>query len=206
MFDDQAHSLNYTWRTPQQLQALATAGNLEKQSGVTKPFDKLKVNELRNELEARGSPMDKKAKREDLQKSLDLILRGVMRVPALLLTNPTQSLSSLNLAKYEIAASEPLHDLKGHLINLITEIPCTHLISCCLAKEKKSGADLRRVIIQIFLLLKDLECNQRTLLLLETIIKIGEISYSTDDRRSPRQPLQLYGAMQRSLFSTKLPA
>lgn len=64
------------------------------------------------------------------------------------------------------------------------------LMDCCLAKEKKSGADLRRVIIQIYLLLKDLDCSSKVLLLLQTIIKIGEISYSLDDRRSPRQLLQ----------------
>lgn len=100
-------------------------------------------------------------------------------------------------------ASEPLHDLKGHIINLITELPhvlppgetatkCNLLINCCLAKEKKSGADLRRVVIQIYLLLKDLDCSSKILLLLQTIIKMGEISYSLDDCRSPRQLLQMY--------------
>lgn len=75
------------------------------------------------------------------------ILRGVVRVPAVLLTDPSCSLLSLNLDRYEVVASEPLHDLKGHFINLITELPYvlpdgdiatqyTHLISC-LAKEKK---------------------------------------------------------------------
>ena len=78
---------------------------------------------------------------------LDDILHGVVRVPALLLPNPTQTLASLNLQKYEVLASEPLHDLKGHLINIIMELPfilpeedttsqCNHLISSCLAKEK----------------------------------------------------------------------
>ena len=69
---------------------------------------------------------------------------------------------------------------------------CTHLISCYLAKEKKSGADLRRVVIQLFLLLKDLDVSSKILLLLQTIIKIGEILYSRDQMRSPRQLLQLY--------------
>jgi hypothetical protein len=106
----------------------------------------------------------------------------VVRVPASLLTNPTQSLSTLNLDPYEVIASEPLHDLKGHIINLITELlyilpsgdttaQCNHLISCCLAKDKKSGADMRRVVIQLYLLLKDLDCPTK-ILLLQTIIKI----------------------------------
>ena len=124
-------------------------------------------------------------------------------MPALLLTHPTQNLSEIHLDKYEVVASEPLHDIKGHIINIITELPhilpegnaatkCTHLITNCLSKEKKSGADLRRAIIQIYLLLKDLECSTKILLLLQTIIKVGEISYSKEDKRSPRQLLQLY--------------
>ena len=48
---------------------------------------------------------------------LDDILRGVARLPALLLTDPSRSLLSLNLDRYEVVASEPLHDLKGHIIN-----------------------------------------------------------------------------------------
>ena len=141
--------------------------------------------------------------RAELQKLLDEILKGVVRVPALLLENPTQDLTSLNLGKYEIVASEPLHDIKGHMIHLITEIPdilptgetkskCTHLIDSCLSKQKISGADICRVVIQLFLLLKDTDCSPKVLLLLHSIIKIGEIAYSRDDRRCPRQLLQLY--------------
>lgn len=157
--------------------------------------------------------------RDDLQKILDEILRGIARVPALLLDNPLQNLISVNLGKYEVIASEPLHDIKGHIINLIVELPyilppgetamkCTHLIECCLAKEKKSGADLCRAVIQLYLLLKDLDCNSKILLLLQTIIKIGQISYSLDKHRSPRQLLQLYNVcwihmeLCRDLFSS----
>lgn len=122
----------------------------------------------------------KDALKDDLQCELDEILRGVIRVPALLLTNPTQSLSSVGMDKYEVVGSEPLHDLKGHLI------------SSCLAKEKKSGADLRRVAIQVYLLLRDLEVSPKVLQLLQTVIKMGEIAYSFDSARSPRQLLQLY--------------
>ena len=138
LFDDQAHMLQQKWRTPQELQAIATSGIYGRQAGVLKPFD-LKVKELRTELEARGIFVTSQMKRPDLDDLLTQVLGGVTRVPALLLTNPTQQLSSLNLEKYEIVACEPLHDLKGHLINLITELPsilppgetktkCDHLI------------------------------------------------------------------------------
>ena len=116
----------------------------------------------------------------------------------------SSQLYEINLEKYEIVACEPLHDLKGHLINLITELPsilpspgetktkCDHLIDNCLSKQKKSGADLRRVVIQLFLLLKDTDCSSRILFLLQSVIKIGEIAYSRDDKRNPRALLQLY--------------
>ena len=202
LFDDQAHMLQQKWRTLQELQAIATSGIYGRQAGVLKPFD-LKVKELRTELEARGIFVTSQMKRPDLDDLLTQVLRGVTRVPALLLTNPTQQLSSLNLEKYEIVACEPLHDLKGHLINLITELPsilppgetktkCDHLIDNCLSKQKKSGADLRRVVIQLFLLLKDTDCSSRILFLLQSVIKIGEIAYSRDDKRNPRALLQLY--------------
>ena len=134
---------------------------------------------------------------------LDEVLKGILRAPALLLENPTQELASLNLEKYLIVASEPLHDIKGHLINLIAEMPnilkdetkskCTHLIDNCIAKDKKSGADMRRVAIQLLLLLlKDIHCSRDIIFLLQSIIKIGEIAYSRDDKRCPRQLLQLY--------------
>lgn len=148
LFDDQAHALHHKWRSLQQLHTLATGGTFGRQAGVLKPFE-LRVKELRLELRARGVVVPDKMKRPNLQQSLDDILRGVMRVPALLLTNPTQPLSSLNLGRYELVASEPLHDIKGHVLNVITELPnilpegeeadkCTQLIDHCLAPVEKS--------------------------------------------------------------------
>lgn len=147
LFSDQAHALLHPWRPLKQLQSLAIGGTFGKHAGILRPFQNLKVHELKSELQARGICLEKGVKKNELQRELDDILKGVARVPALLLTDPTQPLSSLNLEKYEVVASEPLHDLKGHIINLITELPhilqvsetatkCTHLIDCCLAKEK----------------------------------------------------------------------
>ena len=85
-----------------------------------KPFDNLKV-ELRKELIARGIN-DVHQKKPFLLAILEHILRGVMRVPALLLTHPTQNSSEIHLDKYEVVASEPLHDIEGHIINIITEL------------------------------------------------------------------------------------
>ena len=203
MFNDQAHTLQPRWRSLKELHTVATSGLCGKQAGVLRPFKDLKLDDLQSELEARLVFVHDKMPKAELQQLLDQILKGVAQVPALLLTNPTQELSSLNLERYEVVASEPLHDIKGHAINLITELPnilppgetkakCTHLINSCLAKEKKSGADLRRVVIQLYLLMKDLDCSSRILVLLQSFIKIGEIAYSCYDKRCPRQVLQLY--------------
>lgn len=111
LFDDQAHALSLEWRTVPQLQSIAIDGTFGRNAGILHPFDNLKVGELRTELRARGQYVDQGMKKEVLQKTLTGILRGVSRVPALLLTDPTQNLASLNLGRYEIVASEPLHDI-----------------------------------------------------------------------------------------------
>lgn len=93
MFNDQAHSLQYNWRDLQALQTVAISGVHGKEAGAIKPFDNLKV---RTELTARGIE-DTSMKKGALRDMLDDILHGVVRVPALLLPNPTQTLASLNL-------------------------------------------------------------------------------------------------------------
>ena len=67
-------------------------------------------------------------------------------MPTLLALNPTQSLASLNLETYEVLDCEPLHDMKGHLNNLLPEIPhllppplkteCQQIIDTTLPKGK----------------------------------------------------------------------
>ena len=41
----------------------------------------------------------------------------------ILIANPSQKLADLNLQDYMILDCEPLYDLKGHLLNLLTELP-----------------------------------------------------------------------------------
>ena len=92
-------------------------------------------------------------------------MKGVQRLPSLLLTNPSQSLDELNLQNYTILDCEPLHDLKGHLSNLFDELP--HILEKSLAedvsailnvhlhtKETKRGGDYRLAAIHVLALLK----------------------------------------------------
>ena len=81
-------------------------------------------------------------------------LQDVQQVPTLLLDNPTQLLSDLNLQHYIILDCEPLHDLKGHLANLFRELPfviddqslateCKQMIDIHLSKDKVTSAKLQ---------------------------------------------------------------
>lgn len=60
-------------------------------------------------------------KRPQLEREFDELRKGINNVPALLQLTPQATLASLNLEKYEIFPTEPLHDLKGHIHNIIEE-------------------------------------------------------------------------------------
>ena len=40
-----------------------------------------------------------------------------------MLPTPTHPIQETNLSQYTVLDCEPLHDLKGHLANLLTELP-----------------------------------------------------------------------------------
>ena len=119
MMMDLAHSFHQSWRSLSDIQALILAGTLGNKPGCLKPLHHLKIVDLRTELQVRGVGLRK----PQLTAHLTDILQGVQRVPTLLTLEPTQSLSSLNLLKYEVLDCEPLHDIKRHLYNLLPEIP-----------------------------------------------------------------------------------
>lgn len=56
--------------------------------------------------------------KKDTKQKLVEALKGVQRVPSLLIHTPTQSIETLNLQNYTILECEPLHDIKGHLSNI----------------------------------------------------------------------------------------
>jgi hypothetical protein len=111
MMDDFAYSMRCTCRSLSDLQAVALAGKYGKQPGVIRPFQTLSTRE---ELRARNVYHMCTTKRS-LQKELARVLKGVQRVPTLLLQNPEATLSNMQLDQYCILDCEPLHDLKGHL-------------------------------------------------------------------------------------------
>ena len=131
------------------------------------------------------------------------ILKEVQRVPTLLLFNPTQKLNELHLGTYTctILDSEPLHNIKGHLGNCLKELSYilphkvrekTQEIIEANTKEKMTGADYRVIAIELLLSLMQANVDPAILLLVETVVRISELLYLPEKKRTPRRILQLY--------------
>ncbi len=201
LLQDLPHALQCPPRSLEELQSLVTTGQFGKQPGKLKPFDKLLLSDLKVELTTRGIDTSNLQKPQ-MQERLKDELKGAQRVPSLLVTNPTQSLKNVNLANYEILDCEPLHDIKGHLTNLIQEIPyllsptnkelVLRIIQSTI-KETSSGVHLRVAVIKIHLKLLNLkDVDDDIKLLLTTIVKISELLYLPEIQRNPKTVLQLY--------------
>lgn len=52
MIEDLAHTLHAMWRSLQDLRKIALDGKYGRKAGILKPFAKLRINELREELNA----------------------------------------------------------------------------------------------------------------------------------------------------------
>ena len=201
MIGDFAHAARLSWRSLGDIQALAVGGSFGRQAKKLKPFDSLKDNQLRRELSDRGQFDVDKCKPE-LVDDLNKCLKGVQRVPSLLIANPTQPLSNCCLGRYEVLDSEALHDIKGHLSNLFEELPflvgefkkdMMGLIETSLQKVKTNCADLRCLVIQCSLFLQSKEAiDWKIKLLISTITEISHILYRRSDERSPKLVLRLY--------------
>ena len=202
MMEDMAHALECKWRSLTELQELVLAGKHGNQPGALKPFEALNVQQLHEELRARNVYHEATTK-SDLTSTLRGILCGAQRVPSLLLANPTLPLEALHLQHYTILDSEPLHDLKGHLFNLFSELPyilngdvketCQKIIKSNLSKEKVKCADLRLTAVHLYqLFLQHYRDDDYQLLLIQTAVQISEILYLPAYKRSPKRVLQLY--------------
>ena len=146
----------------------------------------MSVKERRQELRARGVPTCNR-KKPELQQELRDILEGIQRVLSLLLFDPPQNIQQTALARYEILASEPLHDLKGHLSKLLNEMPsllrdkereqCKHLIAAKI-RQKVSAADVRTTMISLYAILQRADIDPDILDLIKSAVKMSEILYA----------------------------
>ena len=133
------------------------------------------------------------------------VMHGIQRVPTILINDTSQSLQDINLAGYTVLDCEPLHDLKGHFINLLTELPhilpqsikqdTLQLLQNNLFRKKQNGysvSDVRIALIEIYKFIISKYINSSIVYLLSTAVKVCEIMYALDTQRSPRSVLQLY--------------
>ena len=200
MIGDFAHAANQSWRPLEEIQALAVKGCFGKSAGKLKPFYHLSLPQLKQELTARGQ-FDVSKLKPQLLDDLSKGLKGVQRVPTLLISHPTLELIESSLDKYEVLDSEPLHDIKGHLSNLFEELPfivgpfkeeLTALISNSLHKEKINCADLRCLSIQCCIFLVSKAVDWKVKLLIITITELTHIVYAKSVHRTPKLVLRLY--------------
>ena len=123
-------------------------------------------------------------------------------MPALLQGVPQESLDAYGISKYEISPVEPLHDIKGHLSNIIQESRA--LISgntkqkiedICLAtieKETLRGSDYRKAAILILLALIEFQPTSSLTQLFQTVVEITDLLYSDPGKRTPQAILRLH--------------
>ena len=101
--------------------------------------------------------------------------------------NPTQPLGQLHLDSYQVLDCEPLHDLKGHINNIITELPSildpdikTHykqVLEADLSKEKKTGADYRLTLIHLVGVMHKQKAPEKVCTLLQTLAEMSRLLY-----------------------------
>ena len=112
-------------------------------TAAAKPFEGLKVEQLRSEFRARKMIPDGKTKNE-LERELSQLRKGIQRFPALLQPFPEKKLQDIHLDQYEISPCEPLHDMKGHMANLFDEIP-KHITGIVGAEVQKIKSAMLKV-------------------------------------------------------------
>ena len=190
----------------QDIQKVATDGVLGRVPNKVSCFESLNREELQKELVSRqihDFPPTKKGMAEVLKSNLC----GVQRVPALLL-NPCADPMDMNLIDYTVLSFEPLHDLQGHIHKLLDILPGVitqpvvkarvgDYLKVFYKKNNLYGSDLREAIIQVMHILVNckVDSEDSIFILVQTLVKISEIAYSSESRRSPKQCLQFYNCL-----------
>ena len=171
----------------------------------TLPFEKLDVSQLKVELRSRNVDLTNlKSTKKDLIPELKKVLRGIKRVPILLLHNPLKDLNQMGLARYEIVMVECMHDIACHIENILEELP-NHIKGDDKAKfnemletykaekEKKRCCDKRKILLQLTQNLH-YEIDGLVHRLLRTLSEIQRILYLGDDFRTCKEILRLHNS------------
>ena len=138
----------------------------------------------------------------ELVEIFDDLRKGIVNVPALLQGTPEASLKSLGLEIYEIAPTEPLHDIKGHISNLIEELlkvasgklleKLQGISQTVLGRDTIRCSDFRKAIILIVKILNEFSTNRDLTDVFRTAAELTEILYSRESNRTPQTVLRLH--------------
>lgn len=199
--DDFAYALRCPKLSMQQRQDFLLQGVAWK-SIDRRPLDKLLLADLKKELSMRGLSVSNSKKKAALEKDFEDIRLGITNFPALLKECPETTLGSLNLQYYEVSPTEPLHDLKGHLGNIIDETllittgdvfkSIKQIKTAVLTKEAIRCSDLRKAVILVYLKLIELQPDDMLTDLYRTAVEITDLCYAHEAVRTPRAILCLY--------------
>ena len=171
----------------------------------TCPFEKLSAIELKEELKSRNVKLDHlKITKKDLVPVLKKELRGLKRVPILVFNDPLIDLKQLGLSKYELAMVECMHDMAGHIANILEELPnhlkaddknkMNEMLKVYYAdKDKKRCCDKRKILLQLAQNLYH-KIDGKAHKLIKTLSEIQRILYLGDDLRTPNQILRLHNS------------
>ena len=169
----------------------------------TKPFSAMTAIQIRQELQSRKINCEKqKTTKKDLVPILKRELKGRNRVPVLLFNNPLVELNLLGLSNYEIVMIECMHDIAGHIDNLLEELPhhmsendkskiTEILIVYNAEKEQKRCCDRRKILVTLTHALYG-KINGKIHRLLKTLSEIQRILYLNDEFRTPKEILRLH--------------
>lgn len=197
-FQDLAHCFRASHITLQNRQQFLLEGDAWKHNQFD-PLEKLKIDDLRRELNKRKIPTNSK-KKPQLQAELQEIQKGIANFPALTKDTPPED---LGLERYEIFSTEPLHDIKGHFSNVITEVMKTaplktkeeidKINNTILKKSTLRASDYRKAFILIYNNLQKCQvADKQYTELFRTAVEICELFYAQDSHRSAASILRLH--------------
>ena len=206
--DDIAHCYREKNKTFKSIREKVIQGKFGKINSIRKdtcPFSKLTKDQMRSELISRKVDIRQlKNTKKDLEPVLKKTLKGVKRVPVVLFYNPLVDFDTICLTKYELCMVECMHDISGHIENIIEELPshCSledqQIITSFIdvyneEKDKKRCCDRRLFLLQLTKGIYQ-KVNGKIFKMLKTLSEVQRILYLGDDYRTPKQILRLHNS------------
>ena len=200
LFDDIVHCYRSAKLSFKVRQEFVLKGDCWKKNSSA-PFEGLSIAQLRIELAKRGMDIKGK-KRPELDKDFEEIKMGIVSVPALLQSRPSEPLELLHLECYEVSPVEPLHDIKGHFSNVIEESisnapeglknELEKIKAAVLNKDTLRGCDYRKAMILMYLKIRELQPESALCKIYQTAVQLSKILYASESKRSPKAVLNLH--------------